>query len=104
MDGSTSVLPGVKHMVIGLVSGGKDSCFNLMHCVANGHSLVALATLQPEPGIGQPVHVIELLSVSRIALPTSSSMSQPQDSFRARLPHTELLLLCPYILRLVMPF
>ncbi|ORY30238.1 hypothetical protein BCR39DRAFT_530125 [Naematelia encephala] len=43
-------LPGVKHKVIGLVSGGKDSTFNLLHCVANGHELVAVATLQPEPG------------------------------------------------------
>jgi len=28
-------------------SGGKDSCFNLMHCVAEGHELVALANLRP---------------------------------------------------------
>jgi hypothetical protein len=40
------------HKVIGLVSGGKDSCFNLLHCVANGHEIVALATLTPEPGTG----------------------------------------------------
>ncbi|KIR80281.1 hypothetical protein I306_02667, partial [Cryptococcus gattii EJB2] len=46
-----SKLPGVKHKVIGLVSGGKDSCFNLMHCIANGHEIVALATLTPEPGV-----------------------------------------------------
>lgn len=47
-----SELPGIKHKVIGLVSGGKDSTFNLLHCVANGHELVALATLTPEAGIG----------------------------------------------------
>lgn len=41
-----------KHKVLGLVSGGKDSCFNLLHCVANGHKIVALATLTPEPGTG----------------------------------------------------
>jgi diphthine-ammonia ligase len=46
-------LPGVKHKVIGLVSGGKDSTFNLLHCVANGHELVALATLTPEVGVGE---------------------------------------------------
>lgn len=40
------------HKVIGLVSGGKDSCFNLLHCEANGHDIVALATLTPSPGIG----------------------------------------------------
>ncbi|CAK9779456.1 adenine nucleotide alpha hydrolases-like protein [Cutaneotrichosporon oleaginosum] len=46
-------LPGVKHKVIGLVSGGKDSCFNLMHAVANGHEIVALATLTPEEGVDE---------------------------------------------------
>lgn len=54
MTKSSRRLPGTKHKVIGLVSGGKDSCFNLMHCIANGHELVAVATLQPELGIGQP--------------------------------------------------
>ena len=38
--------------VLGLLSGGKDSCYNLMHCIANGHEVVALATLVPEEGIG----------------------------------------------------
>ena len=39
--------------VLGLLSGGKDSCYNLMHCIANGHEVVALATLVPEEGIGK---------------------------------------------------
>jgi diphthine-ammonia ligase len=52
MTSVTPSLPGVKHKVIGLVSGGKDSTFNLLHCVANGHELVAIATLTPEPGTG----------------------------------------------------
>eukprot|EP00088_Acartia_fossae_P038541 TRINITY_DN3998_c0_g1_i2.p1 TRINITY_DN3998_c0_g1~~TRINITY_DN3998_c0_g1_i2.p1 ORF type:complete len:542 (-),score=83.49 TRINITY_DN3998_c0_g1_i2:214-1839(-) len=34
--------------VIGLISGGKDSCFNLVHCVAAGHNIVALANLKPK--------------------------------------------------------
>lgn len=33
--------------VVGLISGGKDSCFNLMQCVAAGHEIVALANLVP---------------------------------------------------------
>ncbi|CAG8550653.1 5869_t:CDS:10, partial [Scutellospora calospora] len=33
--------------VVALISGGKDSCFNMMHCVANGHQIVALANLKP---------------------------------------------------------
>ena len=28
-------------------SGGKDSCFNMMKCVAEGHEIVALANIQP---------------------------------------------------------
>lgn len=37
---------------VALLSGGKDSCFNLLHCENNGHSLVAAATLGPEQGKG----------------------------------------------------
>ena len=33
--------------VIALVSGGKDSFFSLLHCMANGHRVVALANLYP---------------------------------------------------------
>lgn len=34
--------------VVGLISGGKDSCYNLMQCVAAGHTVVALANLAPK--------------------------------------------------------
>ncbi|XP_015782600.1 diphthine--ammonia ligase [Tetranychus urticae] len=33
--------------VVGLISGGKDSCYNLMQCVKNGHTLVGLLNLHP---------------------------------------------------------
>ena len=33
--------------VIALISGGKDSLFSILHCQANGHSVVALANLHP---------------------------------------------------------
>jgi diphthine-ammonia ligase len=36
--------------VIALVSGGKDSFFSILHCLANGHRLVALANLHPPEG------------------------------------------------------
>ncbi|CAD6935957.1 unnamed protein product [Tilletia controversa] len=36
--------------VVGLLSGGKDSCYNLCHCVRQGHEIVALATLAPPAG------------------------------------------------------
>ena len=29
-------------------SGGKDSCYNMMQCVAEGHDIVALANLKPD--------------------------------------------------------
>lgn len=32
---------------VALVSGGKDSCYNILHCLKNGHELVALANLYP---------------------------------------------------------
>ncbi|KAH9853564.1 hypothetical protein C2E23DRAFT_884729 [Lenzites betulinus] len=35
---------------VALLSGGKDSCFNLLHCARNGHELVAAASLGPEQG------------------------------------------------------
>lgn len=34
-------------IVIGLISGGKDSFFSLLHCIANNHEIVALANLYP---------------------------------------------------------
>ncbi|KAL8950006.1 MAG: hypothetical protein Q9222_003930 [Ikaeria aurantiellina] len=38
---------GRKLNVIGFISGGKDSFFSLLHCLANGHNIVALANLYP---------------------------------------------------------
>ncbi|KAG0025722.1 hypothetical protein BGZ81_006942 [Podila clonocystis] len=35
--------------VLGLISGGKDSFYNLMQCVANGHTVIALGNLHPRP-------------------------------------------------------
>lgn len=37
---------------VALLSGGKDSCYNLLHCAKNGHELVAAASLGPESGKG----------------------------------------------------
>ncbi|KAA1466356.1 hypothetical protein DENSPDRAFT_862415 [Dentipellis sp. KUC8613] len=35
---------------VALLSGGKDSCYNLLHCHRNGHELVAAASLGPGYG------------------------------------------------------
>lgn len=34
--------------VVALVSGGKDSCYNILKCQEHGHEVVALANLHPE--------------------------------------------------------
>lgn len=33
---------------LALVSGGKDSCFNILHCLKQGHELIALGNLYPQ--------------------------------------------------------
>jgi len=35
--------------VIALISGGKDSFFSILHCLKNGHKVVALGNLYPAP-------------------------------------------------------
>lgn len=42
-----NTIPGGGLSVIALVSGGKDSFFSVLHCLENGHRLVALANLHP---------------------------------------------------------
>ncbi|KAJ5721331.1 uncharacterized protein N7483_009265 [Penicillium malachiteum] len=39
--------PGLN--VIALISGGKDSFYSILHCIRNGHKVIALANLHPEP-------------------------------------------------------
>ena len=46
-------MPEALH-VIALISGGKDSLFSLLHCLANGHRVVALANLYPAPPARRP--------------------------------------------------
>lgn len=38
---------------VALVSGGKDSFFNIQHCIAQGHELVALANLYPSQNVDE---------------------------------------------------
>lgn len=38
--------------VIALISGGKDSLYSILHCIRNGHRVVALANLRPSPSGG----------------------------------------------------
>ncbi len=40
--------------VVALISGGKDSLFSLLHCLQNGHRVVALANLHPPARAPRP--------------------------------------------------
>ncbi|PLB39852.1 diphthine--ammonia ligase family protein [Aspergillus candidus] len=40
--------------VIALISGGKDSLYSILHCIRNGHNVVALANLHPAPSHNAP--------------------------------------------------
>lgn len=72
----TGVLGGIssrsirKMDVIALISGGKDSFFSLLHCIANGHRIVALANLHP-PIPNSPSQVTTLLPTATSELFTS---------------------------------
>jgi diphthine-ammonia ligase len=37
----------MSYKVLALVSGGKDSCYSMIQCVAAGHTIVGLANLRP---------------------------------------------------------
>jgi diphthine-ammonia ligase len=41
-----------KFRVLALLSGGKDSCYSAVQCVAEGHQIVAAANLAPEDVTG----------------------------------------------------
>lgn len=51
------------HNVIALLSGGKDSCFAIIQCLAHGHNVVAVATLTPgqtvDQSTNQPIDEID---------------------------------------------
>lgn len=42
-------------------SGGKDSCYNMMQCIAAGHQIVALANLRPAENQGKCIPLLEVL-------------------------------------------
>ncbi|XP_048803695.1 diphthine--ammonia ligase isoform X6 [Lagopus muta] len=50
---SSVLVPGTTRKEAVSQSGGKDSCYNMMQCVAAGHQIVALANLRPAETTGQ---------------------------------------------------
>ncbi|PYH40489.1 putative phosphatidate cytidylyltransferase [Aspergillus saccharolyticus JOP 1030-1] len=63
--------PGSGLNVIALISGGKDSLYSLLHCIRNGHKVVALANLHPAARKQQ--------TVPTTPPPSSPSSIPPQD-------------------------
>ncbi|XP_063295593.1 diphthine--ammonia ligase [Pelobates fuscus] len=54
--------------VVALISGGKDSCYNMMECVAAGHEIVALANLKPPESAGDELDSYMYQTVGHQAL------------------------------------
>ena len=66
---------------VGLLGGGKDSCFNLPHRRQNGHELVTAASLRPLDGNGSASFPASISGGDRfLSLPNSRSR---RDSGRA---------------------
>ncbi len=51
----------IKMKVVALLSGGKDSCYNMMKCIEHGHDIVALANLKPALDAGSWCYGIVLI-------------------------------------------
>ncbi|PYH79423.1 hypothetical protein BO82DRAFT_376404 [Aspergillus uvarum CBS 121591] len=66
--------PGAGLNVIALISGGKDSLYSLLHCIRNGHKVVALANLHPAAN-AQPTNTTTTTATSTD--PSSVSSSTP---------------------------
>lgn len=77
--------PWVNMKYVALLSGGKDSCFNLVHCAENGHELVAAASLGPEVGKGRFSHSRSNLDGKYLALQKNSIRSCTKLLARTRL-------------------
>uniref|UniRef100_A0A1I8JD75 Diphthine--ammonia ligase n=1 Tax=Macrostomum lignano TaxID=282301 RepID=A0A1I8JD75_9PLAT len=57
-----------KMKVVGLVSGGKDSCYNMIECVRSGHQIVALAHLYPPSGAEMDSFMYQTVGSEAVAL------------------------------------
>lgn len=52
--------------VAALLSGGKDSCYNMLQCVKRGHEIVCLVNLLPGLHSFQIHHFIENKAVNEL--------------------------------------
>ena len=68
--------------VIALISGGKDSFYSLLHCLHNGHRIVALANLFPSPegGHASQLQIVEPTNDASLKLRSDAAASQEAHS------------------------
>jgi len=86
--------------VIALISGGKDSFFSLLHTIANGHKIVALANLHPPTTASDPI-TTHLPSTTPLALlPSAPGAKDELDSFMYQTVGHTVLPLYPHALRI----
>ena len=54
---------------VALLSGGKDSCFNIMKCIEHGHHLTCLANLMPNNEELEEIHSFMYQSAGHKIIP-----------------------------------
>lgn len=72
--------------VIALISGGKDSLYTLLHCIQNGHRVVALANLYPAPQKGTVSDAIENEDINSFMYQTVGHNAIPLYADALQLP------------------
>ncbi|RPA90801.1 adenine nucleotide alpha hydrolases-like protein [Choiromyces venosus 120613-1] len=87
--------------VIALISGGKDSFFSLLHTIANGHKVVALANLHPPTITTSDPITTHLPSTTPSALlPSTPGTKDELDSFMYQTVGHTVLPLYPHALNI----
>jgi hypothetical protein len=58
---------------VALLSGGKDSCYNVVKCISHGHTLICLANLHPpETFLGEEMDSFMYQSAAHNIIPTQA--------------------------------
>jgi diphthine-ammonia ligase len=73
--------------VIALISGGKDSTYNMIECVRNGHEIVALVNLRPPKSLSVQNETIEKNDIGQ----NIDELEQELDSYMYQSVGNELL-------------
>ncbi|RFU79087.1 hypothetical protein TARUN_3096 [Trichoderma arundinaceum] len=70
--------------VIALISGGKDSFFNLLHCIRQGHRIVALANLFPVvDGTTEALEDVQFIDPAQQIFPTADDGKSSEEDLNS---------------------